>query len=66
MSLISTDQALVSTILKLVNSAFYGFSRRITTLKQAITLLGFRSVRNIVVNAGVVGIFRSSRPLNGL
>jgi putative nucleotidyltransferase with HDIG domain len=41
-----------------VNSAFYGFSRRITTLKQAITLLGFRSVRNVVVNAGVVGIFR--------
>ncbi|HMB70480.1 MAG TPA: HDOD domain-containing protein, partial [bacterium] len=57
-SLIATDQALVSTILKLVNSAFYGFSRRITTLKQSITLLGFRSVRNIVVNAGVVGVFR--------
>jgi putative nucleotidyltransferase with HDIG domain len=57
-SLISTDQALVSTFLRLVNSAFYGFSRRIATLKQAITLLGFRSVRNVVVNAGVVGIFR--------
>ncbi|MFN8177440.1 MAG: HDOD domain-containing protein [bacterium] len=56
--IISTDQVLVSTFLKLVNSAFYGFSRRITTLKQAITLLGFRSVRNVVVNAGVVGIFR--------
>jgi putative nucleotidyltransferase with HDIG domain len=57
-SLISTDQVLVSTYLRLVNSAFYGFNRRITTLKQAITLLGFRSVRNVVVNAGVVGIFR--------
>jgi HD-GYP domain-containing protein (c-di-GMP phosphodiesterase class II) len=57
-NLISTDQALVSMILRLVNSAFYGFSRRITTLKQAITLLGFRSVRNVVVNAGVAGIFR--------
>lgn len=57
-SIISTDQALVSTLLKLVNSAFYGFSRRITTLKQAITLLGFKSVRNVVVNCGVVGIFR--------
>ncbi len=57
-NLIATDQALVSTYLRLVNSAFYGFSRRITTLKQAITLLGFRSVRNVVVNAGVAGIFR--------
>jgi len=57
-NLIATDQALVSMILRLVNSAFYGFSRRITTLKQAITLLGFRSVRNVVVNAGVAGIFR--------
>jgi len=62
--LISTDQALVSTYLRLVNSAFYGFNRRIGTLKQAITLLGFRSVRNVVVNAGVVGIFRR-RTLNG-
>ena len=57
-NLIATDQALVSTYLRLVNSAFYGFSRRITTLKQAITLLGFRSVRNVVVNAGVAGVFR--------
>jgi len=57
-NLISTDQSLVTTYLRLVNSAFYGFNRRITTLKQAITLLGFRSVRNVVVNAGVVGIFR--------
>ena len=64
-SLISTDQALVSTCLRLVNSAFYGFNRRIATLKQAITLLGFRSVRNIVVNAGVVGIFRK-RSFNNL
>lgn len=56
--LIATDQALVTMYLKLVNSAFYGFSRRITTLQQAITLLGFRSVRNVIVNAGVVGMFR--------
>ena len=57
-NLIATDQALVTMYLKLVNSAFYGFSRRITTLQQAITLLGFRSVRNVIVNAGVVGLFR--------
>lgn len=57
-NLIATDQALVTMYLKLVNSAFYGFSRRITTLQQAITLLGFRSVRNVIVNAGVVGMFR--------
>ncbi|NNE42860.1 MAG: HDOD domain-containing protein, partial [Gemmatimonadetes bacterium] len=57
-NLIATDQSLVTTYLKLVNSAFYGFNRRIATLKQAITLLGFRSVRNVVVNAGVVGVFR--------
>jgi putative nucleotidyltransferase with HDIG domain len=56
--LIATDQALVTMYLKLVNSAFYGFSRRITTLQQAITLLGFRSVRNVIFNAGVIGIFR--------
>lgn len=43
------DQALAARILTLVNSAFYGFPGKITTITQAITILGFASVRNLAV-----------------
>ena len=56
--LVARDQGLVSRILRLVNSAFYGFSRRISTINLAITILGLRNVRNLVINVGLAGFFR--------
>ena len=43
-SLIASDQALTSKVLRLGNSPFYGFARRITTVRDAVVLLGFRAV----------------------
>ncbi len=37
---IMNDPSLTSTLLKIVNSAFYGFSQKIGTVKQAVVLLG--------------------------
>lgn len=42
---ISTDQVLTAKLLRLANSAYYGFPRRITTIRDAVVLLGFRAVR---------------------
>lgn len=53
----SSDTALVSKILKLVNSAYYGFPKKISTVSQAIVLLGFNSLKNIVLTASVFGAF---------
>jgi HD-like signal output (HDOD) protein len=50
---ISTDQALVAKILKLVNSAMYGLPRRISTLSQATVILGFNAVRSTAIAATV-------------
>lgn len=63
-SLIASDQALTSKILRLANSPFYGFARRITTVRDAVVLLGFRAVRQSTLAACVVGDDRRSTNLD--
>lgn len=47
-SLISRDVGLTGTILKVVNSPFYGLSNKITSVNQAVSLIGLDSVINII------------------
>jgi HD-like signal output (HDOD) protein len=55
---VTTDQSLASKVLKLVNSAFYGFPGRINTITHAIVILGFATVKNIVLTASIFDVFR--------
>lgn len=48
---IAADQSLSATLLKLVNSAYYGFYRQIKSVTQAIVMLGFLEVRNLALTA---------------
>jgi putative nucleotidyltransferase with HDIG domain len=50
---ISRDQAIAAKVLKLVNSAFYGLPRKVDTLSLAIPLLGFSTVRNLVMSISI-------------
>src|SRR6195952_901696 len=43
------DQALAAMVLKLANSAYYGYARRIESLPDAVVLLGFASVKNLSI-----------------
>lgn len=54
---ISNDQSIASKVLKLVNSAFYGFPGRISTITHAIVILGFGTVKNIVLTASIFDSF---------
>jgi putative nucleotidyltransferase with HDIG domain len=47
------DQILTSKLLKLVNSAFYGFPGRISTLSHALVLLGYDAVKGLIVTSNV-------------
>lgn len=47
------DQGYTAKVLKLANSAYYGVSRGIKTVSQAITLLGFREIRSMVLASSV-------------
>ncbi len=55
--LIATDTSLTARILKIVNSAFYGFPRRIGLISEAVVILGFNEVQRISLAATVVGMF---------
>ena len=54
------DQTMVAKILKLVNSAFYGIPKRVNSVPQAIAILGFKTVKSIVLSASIIGLFESS------
>jgi len=46
---LASDQALAARMLKLANSAFYGASRRVSTVSEAVVTLGMRTTRNLVM-----------------
>jgi putative nucleotidyltransferase with HDIG domain len=55
--MISRDQALTAKVLKIANSAMFGVSRDITTLSHAIVILGFSTIRSIVLAASSKAIY---------
>ncbi len=58
---LSSDTGLVTKILKLVNSPYYGFSRRITTITNAVVILGYNQVRNLALSAFIFDKFASGK-----
>ena len=58
--LISSDQILAAKVLKLVNSPFYGFPGRISSISHAIILLGFNVIKGVVLSASVFDIMEKS------
>ncbi|MDD3365313.1 MAG: HDOD domain-containing protein [Syntrophomonas sp.] len=50
---LNQDQVMTAKVLRLANSAFYGFPRRIATVTDATVFLGFKTVRSIVMAASV-------------
>lgn len=60
---ITQDQSLTAKVLRLANSAYYGFPRRISTVTDAIVLLGFNTIRSLVLSASVYPILE--KPLEG-
>jgi putative nucleotidyltransferase with HDIG domain len=55
--IIKVDLGLTSKILRIANSALYARQREITSLQMAITLLGFKNIRNLVLLVTASGMF---------
>ncbi len=51
---ISSDQALTAKVLKIANSPFYGFPKKISTIDFAIIVLGFDALKEIVISISLV------------
>lgn len=50
---ITQDQVLTAKVLRMANSAYYGYARKISTMNEAIVILGFNTVRTLVMAASV-------------
>jgi putative nucleotidyltransferase with HDIG domain len=54
---IALDQGLSAKVLRVANSSFYGLPREIGSIQDAVTVLGFDSVRSLVLSAGFMRAF---------
>jgi HD-like signal output (HDOD) protein len=61
--LIQKDPGVTARVLKVVNSSYYALRREVSSIHQAITLLGLHQVRNLVITLLVVNRFED-RPDN--
>ena len=50
---LSKDQVITSKLLKLVNSAFYGFPGRISTISHALVLLGYDALKGLIITSSI-------------
>lgn len=51
--ILSKDISITTQILKLVNSAYYGFPSQITTINKAMALLGFNTIRSLILSVSL-------------
>lgn len=58
---IGLDQGLAARVLRVANSAFYGFPSRIASINDAVVVLGFGNVRALAVAGGVIEQFSSGQ-----
>lgn len=56
---INRDPALATRIIKMANSRFFGYSREVGTLKQAISLIGVMQLHDLLLSSLAVRAFSS-------
>lgn len=54
---VAVDQVLTAKVLRLANSAHYGSTRQIGSVDDAVVVLGFNSLRTLVIASGITGAF---------
>lgn len=56
---LAADPVLSARLLRLANSAYYHVSRTIGTVPESISMLGFVTVRTLVISSGLTGGYKS-------
>lgn len=60
--LLSADPALTTRLLRLVNSALYGYGGNIDTVERAVQILGLQQVHDLVLAMSLSAVFAGIRP----
>lgn len=58
---IESDPGLAGQVLRFVNSSYFGFSREISSVKLAITLVGMRTIKNFALWSAVFSLMPSPK-----
>jgi HD-like signal output (HDOD) protein len=61
---LAADPVLSAKLLRLANSAYYRVSRSVSTVDEAVVMLGFVTVRTLVISGGLVNGFKSTPGLD--
>ncbi len=64
-NIVEQDVAISAKVLQLVNSAFFGLAREVSSVKTAVGFLGIETLQNLVLSAGVFSIFDQLAKLPG-
>jgi len=66
LEIVQYDQSLTGQVLRLCNSAYFGLSRKIGTLKEALAYLGSKHLMQIVLGVHCSGLLQKAQPGYGL
>lgn len=55
--ILSHDPGLTSKVLRLVNSAYYGFPKQISSVQHAVMILGFTTMKGLALSSSIYKIF---------
>jgi putative nucleotidyltransferase with HDIG domain len=61
---LSTDPALTSKVLKISNSAYFGVTKRIDTIRLALVVLGMKEINNILLSISLFKTFPDDSELD--
>lgn len=51
---IARDQAIVARVMRVANSSFFGLSGQVSSISEAVSVLGFNNLRGMVLAAGII------------
>lgn len=54
---VSKDPAIATNVLRLVNSAYFGLSVRVSAVSTAVSIMGFRMTKKVALKAAVFSVF---------
>ncbi len=55
---LASDASLAGRVLRVANSAYYGLPRRVESLQMAVSMIGIRALRRLVMNIATYDLFR--------
>lgn len=61
--MVSQDPILAARVLRLANSPFYGLSRQVGSLEEAVLILGISHLRGMVLSTGLIGLFADAEAI---